>query len=97
MTTTCDACGGPLRIGDYPFCNGDPTKHEPALSTVLPDDIPGGVEIIHGLCDEVTGAPRRYYSRSEMAAEAKRRGITNVVRHVGVNGTDKSPHTSRWI
>lgn len=23
----CERCGAPLKVGDWPFCNGDPTQH----------------------------------------------------------------------
>jgi hypothetical protein len=26
----CPDCGGDVRIGDWPLCNGDPAKHVPA-------------------------------------------------------------------
>lgn len=90
-----------LKIGERPPC---PTCGEPtetlwkAANSVIADDIPGGVEIRHGLCNE-DGSPRRYYSKSEMAAEAKRRGLVNHVEHVVApkSGSDKNPHTSRWV
>src|SRR5262245_54954004 len=63
----------------------------------IPDEIPGGYEVKHGICNK-DGSPRRYYSKSEMAAEAKRRGLVNYVRHqTEGTGSDKSKHTSRWI
>lgn len=93
---TCDACGGTIHIGDYPFCGGDAAKHVPAHPQAVPDEIPGGLEIKNGLCNE-DGTPRKYYSRSEIAKEAKRRGWMNYVVHVPQRGSDKSPHTSRWV
>ena len=54
------------------------------------------VWIKHGICNE-DGTPRHYTSKADMRREAERRGVTNVVRHVGRPGSDKSPHTSRWI
>ena len=66
-------------------------------ANVISDDIPGGVLIKHGLCDPETGEPRRYYSKSEIAAEAKRRGLTQAVRHTPEQGSDKSRHTTRWV
>ena len=66
-------------------------------ASVIPDDIPGGILIRHGLCDPDTGEPVRYYSKSDIAREAKKRGLVNVVEHVGSQGSDKSTHTSRWI
>ena len=65
-------------------------------SHVIGDDIPGGVWIEHGLCN-ADGSPRKYYTKSEMALEAKRRGLTPWVMHTTSAGTDKSEHTSRWI
>ena len=63
---------------------------------VIGDDIPGGIEIKHGLCNE-DGSPRRYYSKSEIAAEAKRRGLVNRVEHTTEKGTDKNRHTTKWV
>lgn len=58
---------------------------------VIPDDIPGGLEIKHGLCNP-DGSPRKYYSHTEINAEAKRRGMVNMVRH-----TDQDHHVKRWV
>lgn len=65
---------------------------------VVPDDIPGGVEIKNGLCNE-DGSPRRYYSHSDINKEAKRRGLVNYVEHVSdpKSGGDKSKYTTRWV
>jgi len=65
-------------------------------TNVISDDIPGGIEIVHGLCN-LDGSPRTYYSHTEIKKEAERRGLTNVVTHIGTPGSDKSKHTSRWI
>lgn len=88
---TCEKCSKELTVGEWPFC-----PHGYGSFTHIPDEIPGGVDIKHGLCNE-DGTPRRYFSRSEIAAEAKRRGLVNYVRHVGTKGGDKNPHTTRWI
>ena len=65
-------------------------------ATVIGDDIPGGYEVKHGLCNE-DGTPRKYYTKSAMAQEAKRRGLHNHVEHKPMRGSDKSPHTVRWV
>jgi hypothetical protein len=26
----CEDCGGVVRVGDWPFCGGDPSRHTPA-------------------------------------------------------------------
>ena len=80
------------------FCNG--LMERSWLQThkapgVISDDIPGGVEITHGLCNS-DGTPHRYYSKTEMRREATKRGLTNLVEHKGSKGSNKSPHTQRW-
>jgi hypothetical protein len=62
------------------------------------DDIPGGIEIRHGLCNP-DGSPRRYYSKSEMAREAAKRGMTNYVVHTPSPGSDKqrNGNTQRFV
>ena len=66
----CEKCGIPYGIGDWPFCKGG---HGRYTGGVIGDDIPGGIEIRHGLCNE-DGSPRRYYSHSEIEKECKKRG-----------------------
>jgi hypothetical protein len=80
-----------------PTC-GEPTQRVWLRkgAAVITDEIPGGVQIRHGLCNE-DGTPRTYYSHSEIAAEAKRRGMMNYVEHVSPPGSDKSKHTTRWV
>jgi hypothetical protein len=91
--TTCDKCGQELVIGEWPFC-----PHGIGHNNVIADDIPGGIDIPHALCNE-DGSPRRYYSKSEIAREAKKRGWVNCVEHVPdpKSGSDKSKHTTRWV
>lgn len=43
---------------------------------VIGDDIPGGMWVRHGICNP-DGSPRKYYSKSEMAREAAKRGLVN--------------------
>lgn len=64
----------------YPVCEcGAQFEWVPSAgAAVKGDDIPGGVDIRHGLCNS-DGTARRYYSYSEMAREAKKRGLTNWV------------------
>lgn len=87
----CIKCDKVIVIGDWPFC-----PHDKGNSSVIGDDIPGGLEIRHGLCNE-DGSPRRYYSKTEIAKEAKRRGLVNIVEHVPEPGSDKSKYTSKWV
>jgi hypothetical protein len=89
-----------LKIGERPPC---PNCSEPTetlwvgkSNSVISDEIPGGIWIRHGICNE-DGTPKKYYSKSEMEKEAKRRGMTNKVEHVGTKDSDKSRHTTRWF
>src|SRR6478609_2628135 len=50
------------------------------------------VEAKHGICNP-DGSPRRYRSKSEMAREAKKRGLVNHVEHMPSRGSDRSKHT----
>lgn len=66
---------------------------------VVGDDIPGGILIKHGVCNE-DGTPRRFYSKSEIRRAAKEKGLTwggDHTEHVPSRGSDRNPHTSRWV
>ena len=91
--TICEHCGKVLHVGDYPFC-GPNKDHSQGQACVISDEC--DVWVKNGLCNE-DGTPRRYTHKSEMALEAKRRGYHNHVEHIGLQGTDKSPHTTRWV
>jgi len=82
-----------------PSCGtcGNPLVHEVRANKapgVIGDECDVTVE--HGICNP-DGSPRRYRSKSEMRAVAKAMGLENIVTHVTLPGTDKSPHTSRWV
>ena len=66
------------------------------LPAVHDDSIPGGVLIKNAICNP-DGTPRRYYSHTEIRQEAARRGWTPHVEHIPKRGSDKSPHTTRWV
>ena len=42
---------------------------------IITDDIPGGIEIKHGLIDQITGAPRKFYSKTELKRAANEFGL----------------------
>lgn len=83
---------------ECPDCGHLSQKIWKATAEVHGDDIPGGIEIRHGLCNP-DGSPRRFYSKSEMAKAAKEAGLVNLVDHRPDprSGSDKSKHTSRWV
>jgi len=67
----CSKCQQKIFISSWPFC-----PHGKGSNNVIADEIPGGVWIRHGICNE-DGTPRKYYSKSEMAKEAAKRGLIN--------------------
>jgi hypothetical protein len=106
VDAACQECGALvddvlMTKGQLPNCEcGGALErrwHFTRTAHVHGDDIPGGVWIEHGLCN-ADGSPRKYYSKSEMAREAKARGLVNLVEHKPDNkGTDKSANTQRFI
>lgn len=57
-----------------------------------PDSIPGGV-----LIENLTAQPKRFYSHTEIKDQMRASGVERHVKHRGAPGSDKSPHTQRWI
>ena len=84
---TCPTCGIELVVGSWPFC-----PHGRGSYTAQPNDIPGGLTLENLGHEKVT-----VYSRSELRRELKARGLVEMVRHVPVPGSDKSPHTTSWV
>lgn len=89
-----------LKIGERPPC---PECGEPTITlwtgkanSVIADDIPGGIWMKHGVCND-DGTPKKYYSKSEIAKAAKAKGLEPYVRHIGERGSDKSKNTTRWV
>lgn len=87
-TVTCPDCGKSIAIGSWPFCKDG---HEPASIGARGDEIPGGMTLENLGPDPVT-----VYSRSELKRELAARGLVEMVRHVPVPGTDRSPFTTSW-
>jgi len=74
-----------------PDCGAAITRMHRGMN-MIGDDIPGGL-VVENLGDR----PIRVYSKSALKWEAQKRGLSQHVRHVGVPGSDRSPHTSRWV
>lgn len=85
----CDQCGGALRVGDYPFCHGDPAKHQRAVNSVISDECDITVE--NGF-----HTPQRFTSKADHRRALAAKGLEVNVRHVPIPGTDYSPHTTDW-
>jgi hypothetical protein len=87
MNEPCPDCGIPFDVGDWPFC-----PHGRSRLSVVGDDIPGGLVI-----ENLGPTPQTFYTKSAYRDAQRAAHVKNEVRHVGVQGSDKSPHTSRWI
>lgn len=83
----CEQCQQVLQVGEWPYC-----PHGFATPMLTRDEIPGGLTI-----QNLGSEPVTVYSHSERRAIMKARGLEERVRHVPLPGTDKSPHTTRWI
>lgn len=78
-----------------PACQGETERYYPIggrTHGVLPDEFVGGLTL-----ENLGHEPVTVYSRSELKREMDRRGLQHMVRHTPLPGSDKSPHTSRWI
>lgn len=70
----CDKCGHDIQLGEFPFCKGDAADHGSVTRfSVIGDDIPGGMLVPHAICHP-DGTPKRYYTKSSMAAAARAKG-----------------------
>lgn len=78
---TCTKCGAKDSILPIPT--------NPASTLMIAtDDIPGGIEIRHGLVND-DGSPRKFYSKSDIKREANRRGLT-------ILGDTPKPYKVSW-
>lgn len=84
----CDKCGVAVTAtNNWPFC-----PHGRSNWTARADDIPGGMVL-----ENMGPEPVTVYSHSERRRLLHERGLQEFVRHVPLRGSDKSPHTTRWI
>jgi len=81
----CSTCGGEME-GFY----GQDSKGPAVIGDEMDLMVP------HGVCYP-DGTPRRFTSKSDLRQALKAAGLRPAVRHVGLPGSDKSPHTSRWV
>ena len=77
-----------------PHC-GTATVREWTASRIA---VHGDDKYIGGLTLENLGhRPVTVYSRAEYKRELAARGLQESVRHVGLQGSDKNPNTTRWV
>lgn len=77
----CPVCGGATEI-----------LWQRSFPNIIRDEIPGGMTITN-----MSAKPETFYSHSEHKRRCKELGIVPHDEHVGVPGSDKSPHTRRWV
>lgn len=63
-----------------------------SMPHVIDDSVPGGFTV-----ENMGPTPLTFYSKTEWRRTMKERGLVNNVYHVPLQGTDKSPHTTRWV
>lgn len=86
---------GPGKDPVCPVCGGVGIRPDPAAPnspTVIDDQLEGGAQWIHNLGHD----PVWVETKTQLAQEQKARGLRPMVRHIGVPGSDKSPHTVSW-
>lgn len=69
----CDRCYQPADVGEHGvfLC---PLETRLPATAVWADDIPGGIDIAHGICN-ADGSPRRYYSRTAIKKALRAKGL----------------------
>lgn len=76
----CPKCGA-----NDCFLNYGERRQSAGIAT---DEIPGGIEIRHGICNP-DGTPKRYYSKTEMKRAANEAGYT-------IAGDTPKPYRVAW-
>jgi hypothetical protein len=80
-TVTCPSCGSEdAYIPEKPVYGIAPG--------IMTDDIPGGIDIRHGLVDK-DGNPRKFYSKTEIKRAANESGLV-------LEGDTPKPYAVRW-
>ena len=89
-----DIWAQPYHNPPCPACGGETERtwaKMPERVMITRDEIPGGVTL-----ENYGHEPVTFYSHSERRAYMKAHGLQEMVRHVGVPGSDKSPYTTSW-
>lgn len=77
---TCPSCSGTSTFLTY--------EQRGSSAGISTDEIPGGVEIKHGICN-ADGTPKRYYSKTEIKRAANEAGYT-------IAGDTPKPYRVSW-
>ena len=87
MSERCELCGREVAIGSWPWC-----PHGTPNLVIADDSIPGGMTV-----ENMGHEPLTFHSKGEWRRAMKERGLTNMVRHVPTQGSDKSRFTQRFL
>jgi len=85
----CPKCGATVTVGEWPFCpHGFGGRY-----SCIPDDYGRDITV-----ENMGHTPVTYRTRSERKRLMAERGVTEFVRHVGKQGSDKNEGvTDRWV
>lgn len=96
---SCTSCGWVDEITAQPFvnppcprCGAQTGRIYLGGYRVVGDEFPGGKTF-----ENLGHRPVTVYSKSELKREMEKRGLAPKVQHIGTPGSDRSPHTSRWV
>jgi hypothetical protein len=95
----CTKCGwiGEITVAPHhnppcPTCGGQTERIYLGGYQVVGDEFPGGKTF-----ENLGHRPVTVHSKSELKRVMEMRGLEPKVRHIGTPGSDRSPHTSRWV
>jgi len=93
MTPICDRCYRPIDQGDHGLylCPLQPRR----AAAVRPDNIPGGVLIEHGICND-DGTPRRYDSYSAIDRACAEKGYRRWSEYYSEDRTKPAREQMEW-
>src|SRR5687767_11285603 len=77
---------------DCTTCGTRLTRVFKTTAPVHGDDIPGGMTV-----ENMGPRPMTFYSKTAWNKAMRERGLINRVQHTPTPGSDKSPHTTRWV
>lgn len=99
----CRTCGAKIKRLDWDYDAPPPCSCEGAPEMTPEDPWENGEKANGVISDEIditmdhVMPGRRFTSKSEMHREMAARGYANIVTHIPTRGSDKNPHTTRWI
>jgi hypothetical protein len=94
----CDRCYGDTAVGEHGLWKC-PLEQRRKANAIWVDEIPGGLEISNGICNE-DGTPKRYYSKSAIREACKAKGVIpyhDVYSEGGNQTLSDARHREDWL